>query len=72
MMTDRLEIILLHTKAETFVRFMDAASLLSFLNRTGRAGNYQIVLRKGKRATFIEKIEGPVELAKELNDFQNS
>lgn len=66
-----MEILLLHRTAETFVRFADVASLMSFLNRTGRVNNYNLVARKGERAIFVEKIT-PIELQKKLNDFQNS
>jgi hypothetical protein len=67
---NRFEILVLNTAAEVYTKYCSIADCMSFLRRIGRTNNFSIVVHKGKRSLFIEKLD-PATLAKELNDFQN-
>ena len=64
----KFEIFLLH-RDEIYVKYVDIPSVIGFFNRSGRAGAYSIMARRGKKAIFIEKIASLNELTKELTEF---
>ena len=68
---NRLEIFVLYRAAETYTKYIDIPSVMSFLNRTGRVNQFSIVAHKGGKAIYIEKLE-PATLMKQLNDFLNA
>lgn len=66
---NRLKLIVLNNPAEIFTTYVTVADLINFLNRTGRPRIFSVLAIKGNRSLFIDRIENPLELEMELNDF---
>lgn len=55
---NRTEILVLDRKNGVIsAEYIDIPSVMSFLIRTGRARNLQLVVRKGERSLYVEKID---------------
>ena len=68
---NRLKLFCLNNPAEIFTTYADLASLMNFLNRTGRLKIFSILAVKGNRSLFIERTDNPNELIKLVTDFNN-
>lgn len=67
---NRIEILILDRRNGIICQeYIDAQSVLAFLNRTGRINRFQIVVRKGDKALYIEKID-VTTFQRTVNDFQ--
>ena len=70
MNNNRLEILVLDRRNGIISsEYIDVQSLLGFLNRSGNVHRFQVVVRKGKKAIFFDRLD-PNELVKEITDFQ--
>ena len=66
-MNDRLEIFILNRPGEVFLPFADVESAMKFLYRTGHLRNFSVFAHKGKHLLFVDKIDDPNALMKQLN-----
>ena len=66
-MNDRLEIIVLNRPGEVFLPFTDVESAMRYFYRTGHIKNYSVFAHKGKHLLFVDKIDDPNDLMKQLN-----
>jgi hypothetical protein len=67
---NRLEILVLDRRNGVIsAEFIDIPTLMSFLIRTGRARQLQLVVRNGNKTLFVEKLDMTV-LQHNLMEFQ--
>jgi hypothetical protein len=69
---NRIEILILDRRNGIICQeYIDAQSVLAFLHRTGHVNRFQVVVRKGEKALYIEKID-VATFTKTVNDFQTA
>jgi hypothetical protein len=68
---NRIEILILDRRNGIICQeYIDAQSVLAFLNRSGHIHRFQVLVRKGEKAIYIEKID-VTNFVTKINDFQN-
>ena len=69
---NRIEILILDRRNGVICQeYIDAQSVLAFLNRTGHINRFQFVIRKGDKALSVEKMD-VATFSKLVNDFQTA